>query len=167
MTFEDLCNAVCKAWGGMYDRDWHLFVKFVGKVSHFENIRDMYGKILSSMTNRFLGNAISDESNSDQSDYESSKLYWLFRWNDLSMHWGSVFLGVKSTLLFTQNFCWTATFFSFVFGVFQMLASLANFLQCNACEAREINKTRGIKSNLFSTGGRLVKWDHSTFFGEM
>ena len=51
---------------GMYDRDWHLFVKFVGKVSHFANIRDMYGKRLSSMTN--LG--ISDESNSDQSDYE-------------------------------------------------------------------------------------------------
>ena len=42
----------------MYDRDWHLFVKFVGKVSHFANIRDMYGKRLSSMTN--LG--ISDES---------------------------------------------------------------------------------------------------------
>ena len=57
--------------GGMYDRDWHLFVKFVGKVSHFANIRDMYGKRLSSMTN--LG--ISDESNSDQSDYESSELY--------------------------------------------------------------------------------------------
>ena len=53
--------------------DWHLFVKFqiVGKVSHFANIRDMYGKRLSSMTN--LG--ISDESNSDQSDYESSELY--------------------------------------------------------------------------------------------
>ena len=55
----------------MYDQDWHLFVKFVGKVSHFANIRDMYGKRLSSMTN--LG--ISDESNSDQSDYESSELY--------------------------------------------------------------------------------------------
>ena len=144
MTFEDLCNAVCKAWGGMYDRDWHLFVKFVGKVSHFANIRDMYGKRLSSMTN--LG--ISDESNSDQSDYESSELYWLFRWNDLSMHWGSVFLGVKSTLLFTQNFCWTATFFSFVFGVFQMLASLANFLQCNASEVREI-KRGGLRAIFF------------------
>ena len=55
----------------MYDRDWHLLVKFVGKVSHFANIRDMYDKRLSSMTN--LG--ISDESYSDQSDYESSKLY--------------------------------------------------------------------------------------------
>ena len=41
MTFEDLCNAVCKAYWRMYDRDWHLFVKFVGKVSHFANIRDM------------------------------------------------------------------------------------------------------------------------------
>ena len=50
MTFEDLCNAVCKALGGMYDRDWHLFVKFVRKVSYFANIRDMYGKRLSSMT---------------------------------------------------------------------------------------------------------------------
>ena len=74
MTFEDLCNSSClQGIRGMYDRDWHLFVKFVGKVSnsHFANIRDMYGKRLSSMTN--LG--ISDESNSDQSDYESSELY--------------------------------------------------------------------------------------------
>ena len=55
----------------MYDQDWHLFGKFVGKVSHFANIRDMYAKRLMSMTNP----GISDESNSDQSDYNYSELY--------------------------------------------------------------------------------------------
>ena len=41
MTFEDLCNAVRQALGGMRDRDGHSFVKFVGKLSHFANFRDM------------------------------------------------------------------------------------------------------------------------------
>ena len=41
MTFEDLCNAVRYALGGMRDRDGKSFVKFVGKLTHFANFRDM------------------------------------------------------------------------------------------------------------------------------
>ena len=41
MAFEDRCNAVCHALDGMQGRDGHLFVKFVGKLSHYANFRDM------------------------------------------------------------------------------------------------------------------------------